>query len=65
MTLKESKLEANKLTLTTIDSQSATGETIVEARVVSSKFKKGPTFRLGGTKDQFYLAHRNAYFLTL
>ena len=60
MTLKKSKLESNKLTLTVIDSQSNDAESEIEVPVLSNG-----TLQLGGVQDQLCLAHKLCYFLIL
>ena len=60
VTLKESKLEPNKLTLTIIDSQSTNAESKIEVPVLSNG-----TLQLGGAKDQLCLGHQLCYFLIL
>ena len=63
VTLKESKRESNKLTLTIIDSaiddQSTTAENQIEVPVDFNG-----ALVLSGAKDQLYLAHKLCYFLT-
>ena len=60
MTLKETNLASNKLTLTVVDSQATTAESVVEVPVLSDG-----TFQIGGKKDQLCLGNRYCFFLTL
>ena len=60
VTLKETNLESNKLTLTVIDSLSATGESSIEVPILSDG-----TLQIGGKKDQLCLGNSTCYFLTL
>ena len=60
VTLKESILESNKLTLTVIDSQATTAESVIEVPVL-----RNGTLQIGGKKDQLCLGSPVCYFLTL
>ena len=60
VTLKESNLESNRLTLTVIDSQAATAESVIEVPVL-----RNGTLQIGGKKDQLCLGSPICYFLTL
>ena len=57
--LKESNKQSNKLTLTVIDSLSATGESVVEVPLY------GNNVQLAGRWDQLCLGHRKCFFLDL
>ena len=59
VSLKESDLQPNKLTLTVIDSLSDTGESVVEVPLY------GSYMQLGGKLDQLCLGHRTCFFLDL
>ena len=60
VTLKESNLESNKLTLTVIDSLATTAESSIEVPILNNG-----TLQLGGKKDQFCLGSPLSYFLYL
>ena len=60
VTLKESNLESDKLTLTVIDSQATTAESSIEVPILSDG-----TLQLGGKKDQLCLGNNSCYFLIL
>ena len=60
VTLTETDLVSNELILTTIDSGSATGETVVEIPLL-----KNGEIQIGGKKDEWCLGNKYCYFLTL
>ena len=66
VTLKKSKLESTKLTLTVLDSQSTDAESEIEVPVLSNgTLRLGGTLDLGSVQDELCLAHPFAYFLVL
>ena len=60
VTLIESKMESNKLTLTVIDSQSNAAESKIEVPVLPNG-----KLQLGGVKDQLCLADEYCLYLKL
>ena len=58
-TLSESNRKYNKLTLTVIDSFSASGETVFEVPI------SGNQVELDAKVDQWCLGHRKCFFLIL
>ena len=60
VSLRETCLTPNELVLTTIDSGSATGETVVKVPL-----SKDGEIQIGGMKAQWCLGNRNCYYLTL
>ena len=60
VTLKETDLISNELILTTIDSATKTGETVVKVPLLNNG-----ELQIGGVKDQWCLGNRYCYFLKL
>ena len=60
VTLKESNLESNKLTLTVIDSLANAAESSIEVPILSDG-----TLQIGGKKEQLCLANSTCYFLSV
>ena len=60
VTLKETKLRSNTLTLTVIDSHSNASETFVEVQVLANG-----DLEIGGKMDQWCLGEKLCVFLTL
>ena len=60
VTVKESDLQQDKLTLTVFDSLSDTGETVIEAPIYGSYMQPG-----AWSFDKLYLGHRTCFYLTL
>ena len=60
VTLKESNLQSSMLTLTVIDSQATSTESLIEVPVLADG-----TLQIGGMKDKLCLGYPICFFLTL